>query len=138
MLLDGLAIRLTEGYGAAAPTLRRALESVLAVDGGADEASGRLSLAGARPSASVAVELLDAEAWHLLSARQAQVARATGALVQLRLALHFGAGTHILAGELPTAAQMLEEDRLIAEATGNPPVAPDDPRGLARSGGAGV
>jgi hypothetical protein len=41
----------------------------------------------------------------------------------LRLGLHFGAGTHILAGELSTAAQMLEEDRLIAEATGNAPIA---------------
>ena len=31
--------------------------------------------------------------------------------------------THLLAGELTTAARLIEEDRLIAEATGNPPVA---------------
>jgi hypothetical protein len=29
---------------------------------------------------------------------------------------------HLFAGELPTAARLVEEDRLIAEATGNPPV----------------
>jgi ATP/maltotriose-dependent transcriptional regulator MalT len=126
VLLDGLAIRLTEGYTAAAPTLTRALELVLASGGGTDEVSRWLWLAGARPSAAVAVELWDAESWHFLAARQEHVARDTGALVQLRLALHLGAGNHILAGELTTAALMVEEDRLIAEATGNPPVAYTD------------
>jgi DNA-binding CsgD family transcriptional regulator len=126
VLLDGLAIRLTEGYAAAAPTLTRALELVLASGGGTDELSRWLWLAGARPSAAVAVELWDAESWHFLADRQAHVARDTGALVQLRLALHLGAGNHILAGELTTAALMVEEDRLIADATGNPPIAYTD------------
>jgi hypothetical protein len=49
-------------------------------------------------------------------------ARDAGALVQLRLALNFVAGTHLLAGEFTTAALMIEEDRLVAEATGNPPI----------------
>jgi hypothetical protein len=31
-VLDGLALRLTEGYEAAAPTLRRALRLILAID----------------------------------------------------------------------------------------------------------
>ena len=122
VLLDALALRLTEGYAAAAPTLTRALELVLAPEVGTDEAGRWLWLAGSRPSAAVAVELWDAESWHFLAARQVQVARDTGALVQLRLALNFVAGTHLLAGELTTAALMIEEDRLIAEATGNPPI----------------
>jgi ATP/maltotriose-dependent transcriptional regulator MalT len=42
--------------------------------------------------------------------------------VQLRLALNFVAGAHLLAGEFATAALMIEEDRLVAEATGNPPI----------------
>jgi DNA-binding CsgD family transcriptional regulator len=121
-LLDGLAIRATEGYEAAAPTLARALELVLAPEACGDEVGRWLWLAGARPSAIVALELWDAESWHFLAARQAQVARETGALVQLRLALHSAAGNHILAGELATAALMLEEDRLIADATGNTPI----------------
>ena len=52
-----------------------------------------------------------------------QFARETGALVQLQFALNLLAWTHLLAGELTTAALLLEEDRLIAEATGNPPIA---------------
>jgi hypothetical protein len=126
VLLDAFAIRLTEGYAAAAPTLLRALELVLAPEAGADKLGRWLWLAGARPSAAVAVELWDAESWHFLAARQAQVARDTGALVQLRVALNSVAVTHILAGELTTAALMLEEDHLIAEATGNPPIAYTD------------
>jgi ATP/maltotriose-dependent transcriptional regulator MalT len=43
--------------------------------------------------------------------------------VHLQLALNFLASTHVVAGELTTAARLLEEDRLIGEATGNPPVA---------------
>jgi DNA-binding CsgD family transcriptional regulator len=123
VLLDGLALRLTEGYGAAAPALRRALELVLATNVGADEIGRGLWLAGARPSATVAVELWDDESWSLLSTRQVQVARDTGALVQLRLALNFAAGSHLFTGELTTAALMVEEDRLVAEATGNAPIA---------------
>jgi DNA-binding CsgD family transcriptional regulator len=126
LLLDGLAIRLTEGYAAAAPTLVRALELVLAPEAGTEDVDRWLWLARSRPSATVAVELWDAESWHFLAARQAQVARDTGALVQLRLALHFVAATQILAGELTTAALMLEEDHLVAEATGNVPIAYTD------------
>jgi len=59
----------------------------------------------------------------LSGARQVQVARDAGALVHLQFALIFLARTHLLAGELATAARLIEEDRLIAEATGNPPVA---------------
>ncbi len=123
VLLDAFAMRLTEGYAAAAPTLTRALELVLALDVGTDEVGRWLWLAGARASAIVALELWDAESWHALAARQAQFARDTGALVHLQFALNFLAWTHLLAGELTTAALMIEEDRLIAEATGNPPVA---------------
>jgi hypothetical protein len=44
-------------------------------------------------------------------------------LVHLQFALNYLARAHRLAGELATAALMIEEDQLIAEATGNPPVA---------------
>jgi len=57
-----------------------------------------------------------------MAGRQAQSARATGALVQLQLALGFLARSHIVAGELSNAAELADEDRLIAEATGNPPL----------------
>jgi hypothetical protein len=122
VLLDAFAMRLTDGYAAAAPTLTRALELLLALKVTNDEAGRWLWLAGGRASVIVAVELWDAEALHILAGRQAQFARDTGALVHLQLALSFLARSHLLAGELTTAALMVEEDRLIAEATGNPPL----------------
>ncbi len=126
VLLDGLATRLTEGYAAAGPTLARAVELLLALDVANDEADRRLWVAGGRAGITVALELWDAGSWHALAARQVQFARDTGAAVQLQVALNLRAWTHLLAGELATAAQLLEEDRLIAEATGNPPVAYND------------
>jgi DNA-binding CsgD family transcriptional regulator len=119
VLLDALALRLTEGYAAAAPALTRALERFLAVDVADDEASRWLIL----ERVVVGLELWDAEAWHALAARQVEFARDTGALVHLQLSLNLLAWTHIVAGELTAAAQVFEEDRLIAEAIGIPPVA---------------
>jgi DNA-binding CsgD family transcriptional regulator len=123
VLLDAFALRLTEGYAAAAPALTRALELFLALDAGTDEAGRWLWLTGGRAGAITALELWDADSWQLLVARQVQFARETGALVHLQLALNLLAWTHLVVGELATAAQLFEEDRLIAEATGNPPVA---------------
>jgi DNA-binding CsgD family transcriptional regulator len=122
LLLDAFTMRLTEGYAAAAPTLTRALRLLLALEVTDDEARRALWLAGGRASVMVAIELWDAESLHALAARQAQFARDTGALVQLQLALSFLARSHILAGELNTAALAIEEDRLIADVTGNPPL----------------
>ena len=42
--------------------------------------------------------------------------------MQLQLALSFLARSHMVAGELTAAALTVDEDRLIAEATGNPPL----------------
>jgi DNA-binding CsgD family transcriptional regulator len=123
VLLDAFAVRFTEGYAAAAPLLIRALELFLAVNVATGEAGRWLWLAASRASGIIPVELWDAESWHALAARQVRFARDTGALVELQFALNLLAWTHLLAGELVTAARLIEEDRLIAEATGNPPVA---------------
>ena len=70
----------------------------------------------------ITLELWDFESWHALTVRRVQVAREAGALVQLQFALN-SLGLHrLLAGEVSAAARLVEEDRLIAEATGNPPV----------------
>ncbi|HYY89390.1 MAG TPA: LuxR C-terminal-related transcriptional regulator, partial [Chloroflexota bacterium] len=122
VLLEAIALRLTQGYAAAAPQLARALELSLALDVTNDDADLWRWLAGGRAGAIVALELWDAESWHALAAVQAQFARDTGALVHLQYALNFLAAAHLLAGELPAAARLVDEDRLIAEATGNPPV----------------
>jgi DNA-binding CsgD family transcriptional regulator len=121
VFLDAYMIRFTEGFAMAAPTMTRAVGLVLAPKVANGELSPRLGVAGT--GVELALELWDAESSHALAARLAQVARDTGALVHLQSALNTLAGTHLLAGELTEAARLIEEDRLIAEATGNPPVA---------------
>jgi DNA-binding CsgD family transcriptional regulator len=123
VLLDAYMIRFTEGYAVAAPIMTRAVGLVLAPKVTDGELSPRLRLGVAGTGVELALELWDAESSHVLAARLAQVARDTGALVHLQSALNTLAGTHLLAGELTEAARLIEEDRLIAEATGNPPVA---------------
>jgi DNA-binding CsgD family transcriptional regulator len=121
VLLDALALRLTEGFAVAAPALTRALDLVLTLDAGPDLEAGRwLWPAGGQ---MLAQELWDAEPWHALTAQVVQFARETGAVVLLQFGLIFLVVPHLLAGELATAARLIEEDCLIAEATGNPPVA---------------
>src|SRR4051794_26848420 len=120
VLLDGFATRLTDGYAAAAPTLARALELLVALDVSNEDAGGSLTSAGSRASAIVAVELWDADAWHLLASRRVQFARDTGALVHLQFALSFLARSCLLAGEVTAATSMIDEARLLAETTGTP------------------
>jgi DNA-binding CsgD family transcriptional regulator len=124
VLLDALALRFTQGYAAAVPALTRALELLVALDSTPGEARHWLWLVGARgASGLIAMELWDFESWRALAGGRAQAARDTGAFVHLQFALNFLATAHILAGELAAAAGLLDEDRLIADATGNPPVA---------------
>jgi hypothetical protein len=105
VLLDALALRLTEGYAAAAPALARALELVLALYTDTDLDAGRwLWPAGASSGQMIAQELWEAESWHALAAGMERFARDTGALVLLQFALIFLAVPHLLAGELATAA----------------------------------
>ena len=123
VLLDAVALRLTEGYAAAAPALNRALKMVLALDVSSGEAGYWLWLAGGRISQIIAMELWDFESWHALAVSQVQFSRERGALTHLTFALNYLARAHILGGELAAAARLVEEDHLIAEATGNPPIA---------------
>jgi DNA-binding CsgD family transcriptional regulator len=121
VLLDAVALRLAEGHAAAAATLTRALELLVTQDADADAARRWRWLASGRASSIIALELWDFESWHALAVRQVQVARDVGALVQLQSAVNFLSLVHLLAGEVSAAGQLIEENRLIAEATGNPP-----------------
>src|SRR6185437_15931957 len=121
VLLDALALRFTQGHAAAAPALTRALELVLGLN--TDTGGGWLLPSGGRISQIIAIELWDFESWYALAGRQALLARGAGALVHLQFALNYLARAHLLAGDLSTAALLIEEDHLIAEATRNPPVA---------------
>jgi DNA-binding CsgD family transcriptional regulator len=122
VLLDAFAIRLTVGYAAAAPTLARALELLLANDIPNEDMGRSLSVSNGRNANMVALEMWNDEAVHLLAARQVQLARDTGALGHLPFALSFLARSQMLAGELTAATETLDEARFIAEATGNPAI----------------
>jgi ATP/maltotriose-dependent transcriptional regulator MalT len=121
-LLEACALLLTEGHRAAAPSLRRARELLLEPHAATDDHGHWLWFAVAGNAITIAQELWDADAWRALTARHEQFARDTGALVQLQFALNMLAWVHVLAGELTKSAQALDEDRMIAEATGNPPL----------------
>jgi DNA-binding CsgD family transcriptional regulator len=115
LLVDGLAALLTEGYGAGVPTLKRALDAYLHGD----------DLRWLQPAMRTAWWLWDHEAWLTLATRAVQVARDTGALSLLPLALTHLAAATVLTGDLAAAAALLEEARSITTATGSlsiPPV----------------
>jgi DNA-binding CsgD family transcriptional regulator len=120
VMLDAFAIRLTDGFAAAAPALVQALEHLLAMDISSASAGRWLSLSGLRDSNIVAEEMWDDDAMYVLAARQVQAARDTGALGHLLFALSFHARNHMLAGELTESGQLIDEAREIADATGNP------------------
>jgi DNA-binding CsgD family transcriptional regulator len=120
LLLDGLALLNTDGYAAAAPTLKRAVNAFSAEGISREEAARWLWLA-----CSTAVRLWQDEGWDLLSARHVQLARDAGALGVLPIALNQRAGLHLYEGEFAAAASLIEEARAINEATGSrlPPYA---------------
>ena len=120
VLLDAFAIRLTDGYAAAAPTLARALELLLATDLSGEDVGRWLSVSSDEKRQRRRARDVGRQGLHLLAARQVQVARDAGALVHLQFALSFLARSHMLAGELTAATLMIDEARSIAEATGNP------------------
>jgi DNA-binding CsgD family transcriptional regulator len=101
LLIHGLAVRLADGYLAAAPTLKQALcryrTQPLEL--------GWLSVA----YNIVAMDLWDDEAWFELAAGQLRLARANGTLSWLPFTLDYLAEIHVQAGELSKAAALLME-----------------------------
>ncbi|WP_433158146.1 helix-turn-helix transcriptional regulator [Kribbella sp. CA-247076] len=120
LLLQALAIRFTRGYAAAAPLLTTALARVREEAVGTDDVGSWLWLAGNRAGGSIAIEVWDYETALELAVRQDRLARETGALRQLQYALNFRASIQSLTGDLTAVATLVEEERQIAAATGNP------------------
>jgi DNA-binding CsgD family transcriptional regulator len=114
LLVDGLAVRFTEGYAASAPILKQALNT-FRDEAGRDEQDMLRSWMAAR----VAVELFDDETWNLLATRHVQIARDTGTLSVLPATLNYLTGLRIAEGDLGAAATLLDEADAIAAATGN-------------------
>ncbi len=117
LLLDGLAIRFTDGYVASAAALKRALVAVRD-EGGRDGQSARWPWIARR----VAPDLFDDDTWNALATRNVQIARDTGALAVLPLALNLLSLVRCFEGKLSAAAALLEEADEIADATSTAPI----------------
>jgi DNA-binding CsgD family transcriptional regulator len=122
MVLDAFVLRVLDGFAAAAPTLARALELLLATDIAEPDVRRWLSLSKGRDSNVLSLEMWDDEAFHTLANRHVEAARETGALAHLQFALSFLARSHMLAGELTASGLLLDEAGQLAEATGTPPL----------------
>ena len=113
LLLDGLALLITEGYAAGAPVLKQALQAFRS-----EHISNVETAPWAWLAAHAAVILWDSEAWRLLSDRQVSLARDAGALVVLSAALNTLALVLIRTGDFAAAAALVAEREEMIEAAG--------------------
>ena len=112
LLLDGFVTLVSEGYEAATPILR---EAVSAFSTGMPTAE---QLPWIWPATVGSVQLWDDEQWDTLSERHVRLARETGALFDLQVALSNRAFSHLLAGQFSAAGSFLAELQAAAEVTG--------------------
>nr|WP_274387780.1 LuxR family transcriptional regulator [Salsipaludibacter albus] len=116
LLLDGLAIRFTQGYEASVPTLQQALEALRTRDSRTgDDSRPWLWLA-----CHVAAMLWDDEALYVLASRAVRLGREAGALTTLAPALNALSSVLVLTGEFARVAELLAEEDAITQATGAP------------------
>jgi hypothetical protein len=113
LLLDGLALVFTDGYASGAPLLKRAVRAFRTEEMPRAEALRWLWLA-----TRASHDLWDDESWEWLSTQHVRLARQSGALTVLPIALSTQVGMNLYAGELAEAASLVEEAEAVAEATG--------------------
>jgi tetratricopeptide (TPR) repeat protein len=114
LLLDGLAVLITDGYPAGVPLLKRAVSAFRAEDISILEEARWLWVA-----CHAAIVVWDHEAWNTLSARQIQLARDAGALAMLPMALTSLAAALLWPGDFAGAAALIAEAETLTEATGS-------------------
>jgi DNA-binding CsgD family transcriptional regulator len=112
LLLDAFSA-LTDDYGTAVPGCRGALRSLRALN-----ISTRERLRWLWQGCVLALELWDDESAYALSDHHLRVARRTGALSELPLALGSRTPILVFCGELSAAASLVEEARSVVEAVG--------------------
>ena len=114
LVLDGLALVVTDGPAAAAPTLRRAITAFAGPGITAQQELRWGWLAQGTASA-----LWDDDAWRTMLVRQLQLARDAGALERLPLLLA-SLGTAVAwSGDFAAAAALVAEAEVVCEATGS-------------------
>ncbi|MEV4622271.1 AAA family ATPase [Asanoa sp. NPDC049573] len=119
LLLDGLALRFTEGYPAALPLLRSAVVAFRDGPSVGPEAARWLWLA-----CTTSAQVWDFASWQRLAGRFVRLTRENGALATLPVALNARMAAHVLAGDLTAAAELLDQLRAATDATTARPFAP--------------
>ena len=113
LLLDALALLVTEGRATAAPALKR-VSGIFATA----ETAGSNSFHWTPLPPIPSYILWDDESWHAINARQLELARQAGALARVPMGLITGAVIDAWSGELAKAADATAEADAIVEATG--------------------
>ena len=121
LLLEGLAVLITDGAAAGTPVLRKALSAFGNDEIGTEEGLRWLWLAG-----RAAGYIWDYENWDALTERQVRLGRDSGALTVLPLTLSTRAGVELYGGNLADARSLIAEADAITDATDgrNVPYAP--------------
>jgi DNA-binding CsgD family transcriptional regulator len=114
LLLDGLAVLITDGYPAGVPLLKRAVSAFRGED-----ISMREQVRWLWVACHAAIVVWDWETWHALSARQVQLARDAGALAVLPMAFTSLAAALLWPGDFAVAGALIAEAETLTEATGN-------------------
>ncbi len=112
LLLDAL-VALTDDYGTAAPLCREAVQRL-----SGEQTSSKERLRWLWQGCVIALETWDDESAYSLSHHNLEIARRTGALSELALALSARTPVLVLCGELAAAASLVAEAKSVEEATG--------------------
>ena len=113
LLLDGLATMVTDGHAAAEPTLRRAVNAFLG-----DQVSGEEWLQWGIFAQMAAMAVWDIDGWIRMSTRHVELARASGALTPLSIALNGRGQVATHCGDFETATSLAAEKDVVNEVTG--------------------
>jgi DNA-binding CsgD family transcriptional regulator len=116
LLLDGLALLVTEGPAAGAPTLKRALRAFCDEDVSAEDVSAEDGIRWLWLACHTAGLLWDDKTCDVLSARYIRRARDAGALTALPLALSSRIVAQVCAGKLGAAASLIKEIEAVSDA----------------------
>jgi DNA-binding CsgD family transcriptional regulator len=114
LLLDGLALLVTDGWTSGTAMLKQAIDAFRADDVGVDE---RLRWSWAAGSAAGVT--WDYENWDVLTAREERLARDAGALTVLPITLSIRAGVRVFAGDVTEADFLVDQVRVVTEASGS-------------------
>jgi DNA-binding CsgD family transcriptional regulator len=118
LLLDALALLVTEGRAAAAPALRQASSAFTAARASAPEGPAENAFRWTALPPIPSYILWDDESWYAINARQLRLTREAGALARVPMGLITGAVIDAWSGEFTRAGEATAEASAIVEATG--------------------